>query len=310
MHVIFFGTPAEAVPVAAAVAKSHHALIAVVCQPDKPAGRGKKNVAPPIKVWADEHGIPVHQPAKLNDGTFEDWLKDHAPDCCAVAAYGRILKAPILAVPSHGYLNVHPSLLPKYRGPSPIQTTLLNGDKVTGVTIMAMDEGMDTGPILLQEELPVDAQDNACTLSEKLFGRGAEMLIKGLDLVEAEHAHFTPQDEALASYTRMFEKDDGRIDWSQPAQDIHNRIRACNPWPIAFTQLTGESLRIHEAAVCHESYPEEPGTIVRIETDQIVVACGKEALAIRTLQAPGKRAMPADAFLRGRPLEPGVVLGN
>ena len=216
MRLVFFGTPEIAVPCLSAVTHGHD-VTAVVCQPDRPKGRGKKLIAPPVKVWAQEHGLTVHQPAKLNDGAFEVWLKEQAPDICVIAAYGRILKEPILAVPPHGFINMHPSLLPKYRGPSPIRSALLNGDEATGVTIMRLTMEMDAGDILLQEETPVDPAENAVTLSERLSVLGGGMLVKALGLIESGDAEFTPQDHEKAEFCKLFEKSDGQIRWEAPA---------------------------------------------------------------------------------------------
>ena len=305
MRVVFFGTPALAVPSLAETARRHE-VAAVVCQPDKPAGRGRRSVSPPVKQWAEEHGLPVHQPAKLNDGRFEAWLREQAPDICAIAAYGRLLKQPILDVPPHGFINVHPSLLPRHRGPSPIQTALLEGDEVTGVTIMRLILAMDAGDIILQEETPVDPHDMAGTLSERLASLGGRLLGEALDQIEAGAATFTPQDDSKATYTTMFTKDAGRIRWAQGARAIHNQVRACHPWPVAFCRLDGETCRIHRTEPREASAGDlPPGTVTAVEKHAILVAAGEGALAIRQLQLPGKKALHTGDFLRGRPMKPG-----
>lgn len=301
MRLVFFGTPESAVPVLEAITR-HHEIGGVVCQPDKPKGRSKKPLPPPVKVFAEAHGQEVCQSAKLNDGTFEAWLKSRKPELCVVAAYGRILKQPILDVPPRGYLNVHPSLLPKYRGPSPIQTALLNGDETTGVTIMAIDAGMDSGGVLLQREVVIAPEDDAVTLSDRLFAIGAEMMVEGVALVESGKAQFTPQDESQVTVTRLFEKADGMIDWSNAAMEIHNQVRACVPWPVAYTFLDGESYRIHKAHVAEAAPSGKPGEIVEISKDRLIVATGHGALAVDVIQAPGKRAMPVADFLLGAKL--------
>lgn len=308
MRVVFFATPEHAVPPLASVAQ-HHELAAVVCRPDSPRGRGKKLEPPATKVWAEEHGITVHQPRKLNDGAFESWLKDQAPELCLVVAYGRMLKQPILDVPPKGYLNVHPSLLPKYRGPSPVQTAILNGDTETGVTIMAVDAGMDSGDVLLQEKMAIDAEDTSETLSKKLFKRGASLLVEGVNLLEGGEALFTPQDESEVTVTTLFEKQDGLIDWTKSARQIHNLVRAAIPWPAAHSTFNGELCRIHKTTVLDESPTAPPGTVVRVEKDHVVLATGKDALAIHVFQAPGKRAMPMADFLRGHSISEGEVFG-
>lgn len=306
MRIVFFGTPELAVPSLAALADSHE-VTGVVCQPDRPKGRSKKLVAPPVKQWAVDRGLPVHQPTKLNDGAFEAWLKEHRPGLCAIAAYGRILKEPILAVPTRGYLNVHPSLLPRHRGTSPIQTSILQGDEVTGVTIMRLDAGMDTGDILLQETMPIEPGDTTATLSEKLAGLGADLLAKGVALVESGSARFTPQDDAQATYTKRYEKATGRIRWSAPARDIHNLVRAAVPWPVAHCLFRGATVRIHKTAVVEHPGEDPAGTVVRVENDAVVVAAGEGALALRIIQVPGKRPMSMGDYLRGHVISVGEV---
>ncbi len=288
----------------AAAAESHD-VAAVVCQPDRPKGRGKKLAPPPVKEWAQAHGLPVMQPAKLNDGTFETWLREQAPDLCLIAAYGRILKQPILDVPPRGFLNMHPSLLPKYRGPSPIRTAILNGDSVTGVTIMRLTLDMDAGDILLQEEEPILPDDTWLSLSERLAEKGAGMLVEGANQVAAGTARFTPQDHSQAVYCSMFKKADGAIRWTRPAREIHNLVRAAVPWPVAHCLYKGNLCRIHASKVVEEAFDAAPGTVVRVEDDRVVAAAGEGALAILEFQAPGKRTMPMREYLRGHPISVG-----
>ena len=304
MRTVFFGTPELAVAPVAAVAACHE-VTALVCQPDRPKGRGKKLVAPPTKVWAQEHGIAVVQPTKLNDGTFEAWLRDQRPDVCTLAAYGRILKQPILDVPTHGFLNVHPSLLPRHRGTSPIQTAILQGDEVTGVSIMLLDAGMDTGDVILQNSLPISDDDTTATLSEKLSAFGARMLVEAMQAVEDGTAAFTPQDEALVSYTRLFEKGDGDIRWDASARAIHNLVRAAIPWPVARCVLGDDSFRLHRTAVIEETADVPPGTVTAVGSDGLRVATGDGQLVVLVIQAPGKRAMDIGDFLNGRAIARG-----
>ena len=304
MRTVFFGTPDIAVPSLAAVA-ARHEVAAVVCQPDKPQGRNLKLEAPAVKVWALEHGLEVCQPAKLNDGAFEAWLRDQAPELCTMAAYGRLLKQPILDIPPKGWLNVHPSLLPRWRGPSPIQTAIMAGDAVTGVTIMEVTLEMDAGGILLQESTPIGPEDTSQSLSERLGARGADLLLQGMELVERGEAHFTPQDPARVAHCHLFEKEHGRIRWASPALEIHNLVRAAIPWPVAHCRFRGEVCRIHQTAVEPQPAEAPPGTITRVEKDRILVATGQDQLAILVFQAPGKKALPMAEFLRGRKIEPG-----
>ncbi|MDX9975022.1 MAG: methionyl-tRNA formyltransferase [FCB group bacterium] len=305
MRTVFFGTPELAVPTLAAVAERHE-VTAVVCQPDKPQGRGKKVVPPPTKAWALEHGIPVHQPVKLNDGTFEAWLREQAPDICVLAAYGRILKQPILDVPRFGFVNMHPSLLPRHRGPSPVRGALLEGDSVTGVTIMRLDAGTDTGDIVLQEEVPIEPDDNAIRLTDRLAAFGGQLMVKALAQIASGEALYAPQDESRATHTRMLNKADGRICWDRPAHEIHNLVRAAVPWPAAQTRLENEVVQIHRTQVVDDNdAPASPGTIVRVERDRVVVATGQGALAVLEIQSPGKRVMPMGDYLRGHALHVG-----
>lgn len=307
MRTVFFGTPEIAVPSLAAIAAQHE-VGAVVCQPDKPQGRNLKLMPPPVKVWALEHGIPVHQPEKLNDGAFEQWLREQAPELCTMAAYGRLLKQPILDIPPMGWLNLHPSLLPRWRGPSPIQTAILRGDPETGVTIMRVTLEMDAGDILLQEAAPVGHDETAAELSERLGNMGAELLAHGMALVAAGNAAFTPQDPTKVEYCSLFEKEHGRIRWGQSALEIHRLVRAAIPWPVAHCLYHGEVCRLHKTAVIEENTDIPPGTVTAVEKDRVLVATGQGQLAILVFQAPGKKAMPMADFLRGRKMAPGERL--
>lgn len=304
MRVVFFGTPELAVPSLDAVA-GRHEVVAVVCQPDRPQGRSGRPVPPPTKQWADTHGVAVVQPTKLNDGSFEKWLREQAPDIGVLVAYGRILRPAILNVPQHGFLNMHPSLLPRHRGPSPIQTAILLGDDKTGVTIMRLDEGTDTGDILLQREVPVMPDDTTASLSERLALEGATLLIDALDLVARGEGQFVKQDDARATVTRLYQKKDGQIVWSAPARDIHNLVRAALPWPVAHCRFSGEICRIHKTDASEEPANDTPGTILSVERDRIVVATGAGRLSILALQMPGKKAMTTAEFLRGHAVRPG-----
>lgn len=304
MRTVFFGTPELAVPSLEAVAE-HHEVTALVCQPDRPRGRSKKLAPPPTKVWAQAHNIPVLQPLKLNDGRFEAWLKGWSPDVCTLVAYGRILKQPILDVPRYGFMNMHPSMLPRHRGPSPIQSAVLCGDKVTGVSIMRLDAGMDTGDILLQEEEPIFPEDTTASLSGRLAQRGARALIRGLELIASGKAVFAPQDDRRATVTQLFSKGHGRIRWNASAREIHNLVRAAVPWPIAYCSFGGEACRIYKTEVIDQRATAAPGEVVRVERDRVVVATGEGLVAILVFQVPGKRAMPMADYLRGRSISVG-----
>lgn len=305
MRTVFFGTPELAVPSLAAL-HDRHEVAAVVCQPDRPSGRGNRLTAPAVKRWALEHGVPVLQPEKLNDGSFEAWLREQRPEVCTLAAYGRILKQPILDVPPHGFLNMHPSLLPLYRGPSPIQSAILNGDEETGISIIRISMDMDAGDILMQERVPIHPEDNGETLTSRLAERGGELLASAVTKVERGDAVFTPQDHARATYCRLFEKRDGLLDWSRPAAALHNLVRAARPWPCAQGRLNGETYKVLRSEPTSDDRGDSvPGTVLRIEKDRIVVAAGEGALAILEIQPPGKRTMNVADFLRGHPLRAG-----
>ncbi len=309
MRIVFFGTPALAVA-SLREAVARHEVTAVVCQPDRPQGRSRKPVPPAVKAWATEHGIPVHQPTVLNDGTFESWLKDQAPDVCALAAYGRILKQPILDVPEYGFLNMHPSLLPKYRGPSPIQSALIQGEAETGITIIRLSMDMDAGDILSQSTESIAPDDDGISLSDRLSERGGVLLADALDALADGTAKFREQDHSAATYCKLLTKEDGRIDWNQSATAIHNRVRGTLPWPGAYTTLNGETIRVFRTALASDTSSIEPGTVVNTENRQILVATGNGCIAITNLQAPGKKAMDAGAFLLGRPLDSGTRFGD
>lgn len=307
MRIVFFGTPELAVPSLSALADGHE-IAAVVCQPDRPSGRGKSVTPPPTKVWAIDHGIPVHQPTKLNDGTFESWLRDRRPDVCALTAYGRILKQPIIDAAPQGILNMHPSLLPLYRGPSPIQSVIINGEVETGVTIMRLSMDMDAGDILLQERVLIDPDDTGITLTNRLAELGGKILREAIDRVAAGTATFTPQDHSRATYCRLIEKRDGQIDWTKPAAEIHNLIRGAQPWPTAHCALENQTVKILQAAIVSESSDSSdraPGTIMEVRKDRLHVSTGNGVLAILSIQSPGKRAMPVADFLRGHSVTPG-----
>ena len=304
MRLVFFGTPEIAVPSLDALARRHE-VTAVVCQPDRPRGRGKKLEPPPVKVRALEHGLPVHQPVRLHDGAFEEWLRGQNPEVCAITAYGRLLRQPVLDVPPHGFINMHPSLLPRWRGPSPVQSAVLAGDDETGVSIMKLTLDMDAGPILLQERAPVSPDEPADMLSARLAVLGAQLLADALDRIDGGTAAFEPQDDARATYCTLLTKEDGYLDWNQPARTLHNQVRGCQPWPTAQCRLHGAVLKVHAAESVDSPADQPPGTVVLVDKQRLHVATGNGALSILAIQAPGKRAMPIAEFLRGHRIEPG-----
>ncbi|GMW03721.1 MAG: methionyl-tRNA formyltransferase [Candidatus Hydrogenedentota bacterium] len=309
MRIVFFGTPDIAVPTLEAVHASHE-IAAVVCQPDRPKGRGNKVEPPATKVWAANHGIPILQPTKLNDGTFASWLREQRPDAGVLIAYGRILKQPILDIPRLGILNLHPSLLPHYRGPSPIQSALLNGESVTGVTIMRLSLEMDAGDIALQETEHISEDDTGITLSARLARTGAALMLKALDLVESGQTVWRKQDGSRATYCRLIEKRDGQIDWSRSATEIHNLVRGAQPWPVAHCLFRGDVCRIHKTATAEGTSTLIPGTIESVEKERILVATGAGRIAVLEIQIPGKRAMSLEEYGRGKPLHVGEMFSS
>jgi len=286
-------------------------VMAVVTRPDQPRGRGLKLHPSEVAEVAAAHGLPVLKPTKIRTTEFVDQLKSYQPDLLVVAAYGRILPAAVLAAPALMPINVHASLLPRYRGAAPIQGALLAGDTTTGVTIMRMVEQMDAGPILLQREIPVAPDETQATLTERLAELGAQALLEALDALARGELHETPQDESQATYTTMVKKEDARIDWSLPAHRIERMVRAYDPWPVAFTQCKGEELRIYRAAVVEDSIaaPAPPGTLVGLKGPP-VVQCGIGKLRLLEVQAAGRKRMKAEDFVRGRRLTVGDRLGT
>ncbi len=306
MRVVFMGSPEFAVPALRALLDAEE-VVAVVCQPDKPAGRGRRLVAPPVKQVAADRGVPVLQPARARDPQFVAELSALRPDVAVVVAYGKILPQAVLDVPGHGCLNVHASLLPRYRGAAPIQWALIRGEQETGVTIMKLDAGMDTGPMLLWQKVKIADDDTAGTLAARLAGLGAELLLVALARLKAGALKETRQDDSQATLAPMLKKEIGNLDWTQPAAAVRNLVRGVDPWPGAQTYLDGEVLKVWGARLAEGRGT--PGEVLGIEPRGLVVACGEAALSLAELQLPGRRRVPAAAFVAGRPLPPGTRLG-
>lgn len=309
MRIVFMGTPEFAVPSLIALIESEDQVAALVAQPDKPKGRGLKASAPPTKIIAEEHGILVLQPSKVRTGEFLNELGNINPDLICVAAYGKILPKTILDLPPFGCINVHASLLPKYRGAAPINWAIARGEEVTGITVMQMDEGMDTGDMLLRREVPIDLGDTGETLSGKLSVIGARLLIEAIAGMKKGTLRPVKQDDSLATYAPMLKKEDGRIDWTRPAVEIRNLIRGMLPWPGAYTYLHGKLLKIYRAAVSEGVGEGKPGETVIAGQGVLRIVTGESALDILELQLEGGRRLDSRAFLAGRKIEPGTVLG-
>jgi methionyl-tRNA formyltransferase len=308
MRIVFMGTPDFAVPSLEALLKSDDPIVGIVTQPDRPKGRGQRLFPSPVKIVAQREGIPLLQPMKMKDPSFMTELSAWKPDVIAVAAFGRILPPSILSLPPCGCINVHGSLLPKYRGAGPLQWALINGEAETGITTMLMDEGMDTGAMLLQEAITIGSEDTAGTLSPRLADLGGRLLVETLTRLKAGTLTPRAQDHDKATLAPLLKKEDGIINWTMPATSIANRIRGLTPWPGAYTFSKMNRWTISRASVLDEATTLDPGQITALAKDAIHVATGVGVLAIRELQPANGRRMPAAQYLAGHPLQIGMQL--
>lgn len=309
MKVIFMGTPDFSVGTLEALIAAGHEVTLAVTQPDKPKGRGKSMQYPPVKEAALAHGIEVYQPKRIREPECVEYLKKYEADIFVVVAFGQILTKEILEMPKYGCINVHASLLPKYRGAAPIQWAVINGEKVTGVTTMRMDEGIDTGDMILKEEVVLDKEETGGSLFDRLAKKGADLCVKTLTAIEEGTATYTPQKHEEATHTTMIKKQLGEMDWTKPAQELECLVRGLNPWPSAYTHLNGKTLKIWKTSVLEKETEKEPGTI-EVGKNTIAVQTGKGMLQLEEIQLEGKKRMQTDAFLRGVSLETGMILGN
>ena len=310
MRVVFMGTPDFSVPTLEKIIEAGHEVIGVVTQPDKAKGRGKKVLFPSVKETALAHDLPVYQPRRARDPEFIEEMKTLNPDVMVVVAFGQILPKAILDIPKYGCINVHASLLPKYRGAAPIQWAVIRGEKVSGVTTMQMDVGLDTGDMLLKKEVLLDEEETGGSLHDKLSTLGGDLLIETLKKIEAGDIHPEKQDDSQAGeYARMLDKNLGRIDFSMPAVEIERLIRGLNPWPSAFTSYNGKTMKLWKAKAdnCGQGVP---GQVIHVDKNSFTVQTGQGTLQILELQMEGKKRMDAGAFLRGCPLETGTMLGQ
>jgi methionyl-tRNA formyltransferase len=310
VRAIFFGTPVLAVPSLDAVAGVAE-IVRVICQPDRPAGRGMKLRPPPVKERALELGLSVEQPAKVRTPEFAASLRALEADVAVVIAYGRILPKALLDAPRRGCVNVHASILPRWRGAGPIQWAIVNGDRETGVCLMQMDEGMDTGPVIACERTPIDPDETAAALGDRLARMGAALLRDKLAAFVEGALSAVPQDGSRATLAPILKKEDGRVDWLEPARAVHDRVRGMSPWPGAFTDLGEQRVKIHRTVVrVEDDTLAAPGTILRADAKVgVEVACGRGAVAITELQLEGKRRLTAAEFLAGHAWQPGMRLG-
>ncbi len=308
LRVVFMGTPEFACPTLQRLVDRGDEVIAVVTQPDRPKGRGQKAVPPPVKELAERHGIQVLQPARVRAAEFVEQIRCLAPDLVVVVAFGQILPKSLLDVPRYGCINVHASLLPRYRGAAPLNWCIINGETETGVTTMLMDAGLDTGDMLVKKVTPIDPEEDASSLHDRLSILGAEVLDETLELLAAGRLSPEKQDESLSCYAPMLKKEDGLIDWNRDPAAVKNLVRGMNPWPGAFTWLDGKLVKVFRVATGDERGV--PGTVLKVGRDGITVACNGGSVALLELQLEGKKRLPARDFLAGCRIGPGTVLGR
>lgn len=310
MKIVYMGTPDFSVGPLKALIEAGHEISLVVCQPDRPKGRSKEPSPCPVKECALEYGLKVFQPERIKRAEAVEELKKYPADVFVVAAFGQILSKEILDMPRFGCLNIHASLLPQYRGAAPIQYAVINGDEKSGVTIMQMDEGIDTGDILLQREVAIDADETGGSLFDKLSVLGSELITEALSALETGSLSPVKQDGSKATHVGMLTKEDGRINWFRSAQEIERLIRGTDPWPGAYTSLHSKVLKIWKAEVADaEEDKGAQGMVVGVDKDSFLVACGRGVLKIKELQIEGRKRMSCADFLRGVRIETGEHLG-
>lgn len=309
MKVVYMGTPEFAVPCLETLIKNHE-VMAVFTQPDRPSGRGHKINITPVKEKALEYNIPIFQPSTLKSETIINEIKTLNPDLIVVVAYGQILPKEILQIPRYGCINVHASLLPKYRGAGPINWVIINGEEKTGITTMYMDVGLDTGDMILKEEITIGEDETAGELHDRLMNLGAEVLEKTLILLEKGGVKPVPQNHSESSYAPMLTKELGRIDWNKSAEEIRNLIRGTIPWPTSYTTYNGQVMKIWKSRVIESHKEHEPGKILEIQKEAILVGTGKNILAIDEIQFSGKKRMSVKDYLVGNNMEINKILGE
>lgn len=308
MRIVFMGTPEFACPTLRTLIERGEQVVAVVTQPDRPKGRGQQTLPPPVKVVAEEHGIPVLQPVKVRLPESIEEIRALEPDLIVVIAFGQILPKALLDIPKYGCINVHASLLPRYRGAAPLNWCIINGETETGVTTMMMDVGLDTGDMLLKRSTPIGADEDTQSLHDRMSLLGAELLAETLDRLARGELVPEKQDDALTCYAPIMKKEDGLIDWSRDAQAIKNQVRGMTPWPGAYSFLDEKLLKVFRVQTASGSGA--PGEILSLGRDGIEVACGTGSLVIEELQLEGKKRLPAGDFLAGYKLQPGGLLGK
>ena len=308
LRIIFMGTPDFAVPALHKLLNGPDQVVAVITQPDRPKGRGKKLSPPPVKLAAEQAGIPVLQPTKIRTEEFLDTLKGYNPDLIVVAAYGRILPRTILTLPPLGCINIHGSLLPRHRGAAPIQWAIIKGDSEAGVTIMQMDADMDTGDILLAAAIPLTDDETAGSLFAKLADLGGTTLTQALDLLRMGRLFPIEQNHNLATYSPPLTKEDGCLNWHKPALELHRMVRGLDPWPAAYSFINGQRFRLFSPEVVHKESAYPAGTLILADQQGLLIATAKDCLLIKEIQPEGKKRMTVEAYLCGHPLTPGLML--
>lgn len=310
MKIVFMGTPDFAVGALEHLIRAGHEIVLCVTQPDKPKGRGKELAAPPVKECAVKHGIPVFQPVRIKTLESVEYLKNYTADVFVVAAFGQILSSEILNMPKYGCINIHASLLPMYRGAAPIQWAILRGEEKAGVTIMQMNEGLDTGDMLLKDELILSEDETADSLHDRLSELGAKLIVTALDKLEKGELIATPQPEGETFYARILKKEDGLIDWTKGANEIERTIRGLYSWPAAYTFLDGKKLILVKGKVVAENTKEHPGVVTEVTKNEIVVQTGEGQLQILKIKPQGKKEMTVHDFLLGNGIAKGEQFRN
>lgn len=306
-RIIFMGTPAFACPTLDKLIRRGENLVAVVTQPDRPKGRGQHLMPTPVKELAAGYGIPVLQPPKVRDPAFVEIIRELRPDVIVVVAFGQILPKSLLDIPPHGCINVHASLLPRYRGAAPLNWCIINGETETGVTTMLMDPGLDTGPMLLEQSTALDQDEDIAALHDRMAEMGADLLLETLDRLKAGAVTPRQQNDNETCYAAMLRKEDGLINWSRDARSIHNQVRGMSVWPVAYTDINGQLLKIFRTRVGNGSG--KPGTILKATKGELEVACLSGSLFLRELQLAGKKRLDAGSFLAGFQIAEGSTLG-
>ncbi|GIM31952.1 methionyl-tRNA formyltransferase [Paraclostridium bifermentans] len=310
MKIVFMGTPEFAVPCLQKIIDEGHEVLAVVTQPDKPKGRGKKLAMPPVKELALKYDIPVYQPLKAREESFVDTLKEMNPELIVVVAFGQILPKSILDIPKYGCVNVHASLLPRYRGAAPLNWVIINGEEKTGVTTMYMDEGLDTGDMILKSEIPLDDEITAGELHDKMMIDGAKVLKETIDLIEKGKAPREKQSNENTCYSPIMNKSLGNIDWNKSAIDIHNLVRGINPWPSAYTTYEGQTMKIWKTKVIDKNSDKDPGTIISVDKEGINVSTSEGIVQIKEIQMAGKKRMEVPEYIKGNNINTDIILGS